>query len=415
MRKHGFLFALTAAVAVSLCGCGNVDGVSSSVNTSGIAEQTSSLMSGITESSADLSGTMSGLSADTSTENGNSKFPSKCKIYKASTVQFTEEQLFDFFNAHPECGTSQKAEYYSDDYLRYEADGYTGYISNGDNFYFSMETGNFYDDVHYYLTTLDNADKYMSADGDTDFATREEALNAVRNELSERFGIMPDDWWAYEFDAVKKEAVEECKQQAYRDAYEYEKVDENDTREKDKAFYEKVKDLPADDFYYFNIKYKADDLPIFQGGMLDIGGFETERAVRGTISTLVYGRNGIEYIIIFPAYKVDYSDYTEAELIPADQARGLIQKKYDELITETQVEVLDMNLSYLPIAQNDLGVYGTNFELRPHYGFYTTETVTFEGEPYTIPKITYFDAITGEELTSAQCMENIGREWGFDV
>lgn len=255
----------------------------------------------------------------------------------------------------------------------------------------------------------------MSADGDTDFASREDALKAVQNELSERFGIMPEDWWAYEFDAVKKEGAEEYRQQAYRDAYEPEKEYEDDALEKEKQRYERIKDLPADDFYFFNIKYKADDLPIFQGGMLDIGGFGLGRGVSGTISYLVYGRNGIEYIVISPAYKVDYSDHTEAELIPADQARGLIQKKYDDLITETQIEVLDMNLSYLPIARNDLGEYGTKYELRPHYGFYTNEIEVYEGETYTCRKLTYFDAITGKELTSVQDMENIGREWGFDV
>lgn len=101
MRKHNILFALVTVTALSMCGCGNVDGVISSVNSSVTAEQASPPMSEITESSSDLSG----ISApDTGTENDNSRFPGKCKIYTATTVRFTDEQLFDFFNAHPECG-----------------------------------------------------------------------------------------------------------------------------------------------------------------------------------------------------------------------------------------------------------------------------------------------------------------------
>lgn len=418
MRKRGFLFALTAVLTVSMCGCGSVDGVTSPVNPSGTAEQTSSLVSGLTESSADLSG----ISApDTSNGSGeNSEFPSKCKIYKSSSVQFTDEQLFDFFNAHPECGTPKKSEYYTDDYHRYEAAGCSGHISDGSGFMFYTEKGNLYGDVHYYLAKLDSTHtnrKHISADGDLDYATRDEVLEKVRAELSERFGIMPDEWWTLEFDAVKKEGVEEYKQKVYHDAYEPDKIYEDDDLEKEKQHYERIKDLPADDFYYFNIKYKAEDIPIFPGGLLSGGDFMSSGpTITGTISYLVYGRNGIEYIMISPAYKTATSTgYTEAELIPADQARGLIQKKYDDLVTDNQIEVLDMKLFYLPIPQNDLGEYGKNFELRPHYGFYTAEAEIYDGETHTVNKVTYFDAVTGDELISVQDWEGVGREWGFDV
>lgn len=416
MKKQGSLFALTAAVlAVSLCGCGNVDGAVSPANSGGAAALTSEIVSGLTDSSSDLPGISGSAIVVNSDIGSNTEFPGKCKIYKASSVKFTDEQLFDFFNARPECGTPQKSQYYTDEYHRYEADGCLGYINCDDCFLFQTDTGSFYDSVHYFLAQLDNpGKKYMSTYGDLDFASRDEALKAVQTELSERFGIMPDEWWAFEFDAVKKEGVEEFKKQAYRNAYEPEKVYEGDDREKEKQQYERIKDLDTDDYYYFNIKYKADNIPIFQGGLLDFGEIGTGRVVCGTMSYLVYGRNGIEYILISPAYKVGASsEYTE--LIPADRARGLLQKKYDDLITDKQIEVLDMNLSYLPIPQNTLGEYGKNFELRPYYGFCANETEVYEGKTYSYKTFTYFDAVTGEELASVQGMEDIGREWGFDV
>lgn len=399
MRKHKLLLAITAALSVLLSGCASVDGEPSMVNSTANPVQISNTVSAVNNENFD-----------------NPKYPGKCKIYKATTLQFNDEQLFDLFNAHPECGTPQKSEYYSDDYHRYEANGCMGFISDGDNFHFWTDKGTFYESVHYYFSHLENCDeKLMNSNEDLDFLTRDEALKAVQKELSERFGISPDDWYASEFDAVKKDGVEAFKQKSYRDAYEPEKIYEGDDLEKEKQYYEMIKDLPEDGYYYFNIKYKVGDMPIFPGFLLDIGDFSSSRrSVQGTQTYLVYGRNGIEYIGIHPVYNVDTSEYTEAELIPYDEARGLIQKKYDDLIGGNQVEVLAMHLVYLPVPQRDLGGY-MNYELRPHYGFYTNETETYEGKTYDIKYITYFDAVTGEELSSEQLWDSYGREWGFDV
>lgn len=141
MKKQNSLFAvLTAALTVSVCGCGNVDGISPPASSGSIAEQTSSLVSGLTESSSDLSGLTS--SAVNSEVGSSTEFPSKCKIYKQTSVQFTEEQLLDWFARFPECGTPQKAEYYSDRYYAYEANGCSGHVADGDNFHFRTDKGN---------------------------------------------------------------------------------------------------------------------------------------------------------------------------------------------------------------------------------------------------------------------------------
>lgn len=72
-----------------------------------------------------------------------------------------------------------------------------------------------FDSVNYYLSELDDSDpdkKYISADGDLDFASRDEALEKIQADLADSFGIMPEEWLALEFNAVKKEAVESYKQ-----------------------------------------------------------------------------------------------------------------------------------------------------------------------------------------------------------
>lgn len=404
MKKHGSLLAIILALTVCLCGCGNVDGVTS-VSSEGAPEQTSSISSKVTENSSDVSEVSRPESAD------SSEFPSKCNIYKQTAVQFTDEQLLERFARFPEYGEPQKSPDYPDRLHYYEANGCSGFVSDGDNFNFRTDKGNLFLSDYYYLSELDDGDpnqKYLSADGELDFASRDKALENIRAELADSFGIMPEEWYASKFYAVKKEAVEAYKQKLYRDAYEPEKVYENDDLEKEKQAYERNKDLPAEDFYYIQMKYKVDDIPIFPEGVLDIGASGAGRGVSGTISFLVYTASGLEYIEISPAYETDLSDVQQAELIPADEARGLIQKKYDELITDSVPEVYDMKLMYLPIPQNDLGEYSTRFELRPYYVFYAKETREFDGETFDYTVVTYFDAVTGIELASQKLSENGG-------
>ncbi len=409
MRKHGILFAgISAALAVMLCGCGSVDGVtnlnSQPANSGGLAGQTSDTANAPVMSNAG---------------GENPEFPSKCKIYKQTTVKFTDEQLLDYFDRHPECGTPQKSEHYSEIYHRYEAESAIGYVNKGDNLYFSTDKGNFFENAVYFLEEYDGADKEkLYTDGDLDFASREEVLEKVRTELSERCGIDPDEWWAFEFKAVKKECLEKLKQQAYLEAYEPGEEVGDLGLEKERYYYEKIKDVPAEDFYYLDMRFKIDDIPLFMGGLLDVGGLGSGRGVTTSFFSLVYGKNGIESISISPAYETDRENAQEVELIPADQAWGLIQKKYDEIITANPPEILDMKLFYLPIPQNKLGEYGQEYELRPYYGFYGTQTEEYEGETYSYAFATYFDAVTGKELASTQGLDTADVEasdWGFEV
>lgn len=406
MKKYGFLLtAFAAALAVSICGCGNVDGNASPVNSGSSQEQVPPFTSGFTENSSDSSAISSADNAD------SLKFPDKCKIYKQTPVIFTDEQLLEQFARFPECGEPHKMQDYTGMFHGYEANGCGGFVSDGDNFNFRTDKGNMFCSVNYYMSELEDSHpdkKYISADSELNFASREEAMENIRKTLADSFGIMPEEWWASELNAVKKEAVEKYKQKLYHDAYEPDKVYENDDLEKERLTYEMNKDIPAEDFYYIKMKYKVDDIPIFPEGILDVGGTDSGRFVSGTISFLIYTASGLEYIEISPAYETDLSDYTEAELISADDAYGLIQKKYEEIITDSVPEVYDMKLMYLPIPQNDLGEYSTGFETRPHYVFYARETKTVEGKTFVYTVVTYFDAVTGEELASQKLSEDGG-------
>ncbi len=410
MKKHGFLFAVTAAVlAVSMCGCGSVDGDTPPKTSGESTEQTSS--------NAPF------LTVVPSPGGEDPEFPSKCKIYKQTAVKFTDEQLFDLFDEHKECGTPQKSEYWTDKDHYYESESAMGYIDEGCRLRFWTDKGDFYEDAIYFLEVYDGADKeQLYTDGDLDFASRDEVLEKIRTELSERYGINPDEWWAFEFKAVKKECLEKVKQQAYHDVYESDETVESDDPglEKERYYYEKIKDVPTEDFYYLDMRFKIDDIPLFMGGLLDVGGFESGRGVTTSFFDLVYGKNGIESISISPAYETDRENAQEVELIPADQAWGLIQKKFDDILKAYPPEILDMKLFYLPIPQNDLGEYGQNFELRPYYGFFGKQTDEFEGETYSYAFATYFDAVTGEELATQEGsntpdIDTDASDWGFEV
>ncbi len=407
--KFVILTAVSAILAFLMSGCGNVDGAPAPANSENTEEQTSSTISELAEGS---------VTAESSEPNENSEFPSKCMIYRQTPVQFTDEQLLDLFDAHKECGTPQKSEQWTDTYHRYDSEGAVGHVDNGYNLYFSTDKGSFFEDAIYYLEGYDEPDKeQLYTEGDLDFASRDEVLEKVRRSLSERYGIMPDEWWAFEFEAVKKECLEKVKQQAYHDAYEPDKEYAGDDLEKEKYYYEKIKDIPAEDFYYLDMRFKVDNIPLFMGGSLTIGDPLTGIRVQTSFFSLIYGKNGIERILISPAYETDRENAEEVELIPNHQAWELIQKKYDDIITAYPPELLDMKLFYLPIPQNNLGEYVQNFELRPCYGIFGTQTEEFEGETSTYNFATYFDAVTGDELATATTKGYSGSEasdWGLE-
>lgn len=149
--------------------------------------------------------------------------------------------------------------------------------------------------------------------------------------------------------------------------------------------------------FYINIGFKLDGIKMFKDLSLTYGGGIGYSAF-GSCCKIYYSEDGFEAVVIRDVCETESSE--DVEIIAYDEAKELINKKYGDIIFDGEVEVNGMELIYIPIPQNDLGDYSNRFETRPAYVFYCTVTEEFYGEMRTDNKITYFDAVTGNEIAT---------------
>lgn len=380
MKKNRFLVGAVAALifSVSLCGCANVDGEVSTA----VSQQTSEMISSLTDGSFDeffSGGETSGAVGD------NSAFPTKCKIYKQTRKQFSEEQLLSFFRSTP-----QKGENYVGDTIHYENDVEVGYITNGMLRYSTLAGGKYGSICNSSFFEDNNIEGY--ADETLDFASRDETFEKVSAVLEEKFGIPQRECFAEKFYAVKKENVDLYKESLFEEANKPETSSNELELAKLKEQAEKLRKIPSEDYYYISLGFKLDGIPYYDGNGFCFG-LDDSSVILNYTAYVVYTKNGIESIYLINENETEVSSAEETDIIAPDEAQALIRKKYDGIILDGDVKIYDMQFIYLPIPQNDLGNYFTNFELRPFYAFYCRETGNSKGE-----YISYIDAVTGSEF-----------------
>ena len=378
MRKTKILTAIfTVLTAVSLCGCANVDGEDSTAHSDEIHQQSS-------ENDIGSDGKPS------TTIEENKTFPTKCKIYKQKRKQFSEEQLLSFFR-----GTTQKGDNYVGGTIHYENDVEVGYITDG-MFRYSTLAGIKYGSIcNSSFFEDNNIEGY--ADGTLDFASRDETYENVSAVLREEFGIAQEEFFAEKFYAVKKENVDLYKELFFEEANKPETSSNELELAKLKEQAEKLRKIPSEDYYYISFDFKIDDIPLYPGWGFYFGTAESDM-IMGYIADIVYTKNGIESIYLVNVNETDVSSAEEVDIISSDEAKALMRQKFDGIIMDGEIETYDMQFVYLPIPQNDLGDYFTNFEAKPFYAFYWKKTESYNGEMITSNFISYFDAVTGAEF-----------------
>lgn len=394
--KKTKLFAafLTAIIAVSLCGCGNVDGEVSITPADEISRQTSELVSSIADSASDISLPESEKSAPTEE---NVEFPTKCKIYKQTPKQFTEEQLLSFFSDTP-----KKVDRGVEDEIYYESDTEKGAISSG---YFRYGTLNGYKYEHCAELLLANSDISEYADDTFDFAAREEVLAQLKSLMRDKFGIPEEEWYTNEMYAIKKEEFDRYKQAINDAAKEPVTSDSGLDVEKWKEQAEHLKNITSDDYYYISLGFNIDGNPYY-GGRGFYYGQDESTLVPNYMASAVYTKNGVESITFINILETDTASAKETDIISPDEARVLMDQKKDGIISDGQIEIYDMRFVYLPIPQNDLGEYFKNFETRPFYAFYYKMPEKIEDEVIMSERVTYFDAVTGAEFATEYIFGN---------
>lgn len=388
MRKTKLSAAIISVLtAVSLCGCANVDGEVPKAPASAVSQQTSEMISSLTDGSLDelfSGGETSGAVGD------NSEFPTKCKIYKQTTKFFTEEQLISLFSSTPE----RSEDGYG--HIFFKTDKEDGLMDDGDYLHFSTPAGSKFE-----MICATDFLKENNIEGyeyeELEFATRAEVLEQLKTLLRDNFGIAPEDWYVQEFYGVKKETVDLYKEELLKEAnepvtsgnaYEHEKVNE---------WAEAWKTISADDYYFIDLGIKIDDIPTYSGGLFFYGPNDSS-AISASMTKFVITKNGIEYAVFNRMRETDTASAEEADIISPDEARALMRQKIDSVIWDGEIEVKDMKMVYLPIPQNDLEEGNINFDTRPFYAFYYSMPEKFEGSVIFSDVVTYFDAVTGAEL-----------------
>jgi len=390
MRKHGILFSvISAALAVMMCGCAGVDGAdnvdsmdgasnsnSQPANSGGLVWQTSGT------SSAPVTSDTSG--------GENPEFPSKCGIFKQTAKVFTEEQLLSFFSEKPERTYREVTET-----AIFEAETERGSTSGIDL--------NFYTDAGV-LCRMAYGETYgegiYTNDEELEFVPRDKMLEDI-NKLIGEFGFSREEWFISKCYSVKAELLDEFKDRTYKALTEELEenpysLDENEIQEQINQA-ERINSRPSKDFYYIDIRFKIDGIPIFPESILETGVWN---AIHPASCKICYSKDGIESISI--GYIPITGSSEEVEIMKYDEARQLISKKYNDIIFNGKVEVSEMKLVYIAIPQNEPGIYNESFETRPYWAFRCTLTEERDGKPHTTNCITYFDAVTGAELGTEQ-------------
>lgn len=238
----------------------------------------------------------------------------------------------------------------------------------------------------------------LNIEGNLDFATREQAMQALGDYLNS-LGIAPGNWEAAEFSAITKATVEDYRKSVYEEATN----SDNSDAEKDGSYYNQIKDIPAEDFYCFKIVTKPDgNIPLFSDAVIQVG--KTDKNIAGQSIDIVYTQNGFEFVYFSRIVELDNSAAPEeVTLIGEEKAKDAFKESQDVLF-DGEIAIKEIDLIYLPIPQNDLNRYAEDFETRPFYVISFDKIEEYEGRTVTTDWKAFIDGVTGEKLTEQQWM-----------
>ncbi len=308
--------------------------------------------------------------------------PHKCNVYNATITSISENSMNEYFFD----GKAQKSINNDDEGVLFDLDNRHGIISDR-SFVFYTDNGNKYDDAASYFLNDPNA-SLLDNSVEFAFATKETAENEIKLFLKQ-VGLKSDDIIIERAYSISKENFNEYKTYLSKTA-----LEENDTKISEQA--EKVSKIDNEDFYYFDISFSENGIPIYSGGAYYYGDGDND-TFAGTRFTIVYTQNGIEYVSAFFLYQPN--DVVESvDIIDFSKAKALLKDKYENIFFDSTITFDKAELVYLPFPQNTLNERFTRFVLHPYYAFYGYQTAEINSETYKSDFVVYFDAVTGKEL-----------------
>lgn len=305
----------------------------------------------------------------------------KCDVYTASITSIGENAMNKYF-------FNEEAQKTVDDEndITFDLGNKHGILSDS-SFVFYTDNGNKFDDaVSYYLT--DPAASELDNSVDFAFASKETAKAEIIAFLGQ-VGLKTDGVIFEQACSISKENFDEYKEFLAKTASE-----ESDPKISLQA--ETVSKIISEDFYYFDIGFSENGIPIYSGKAYYYGEGENDTFV-GTRFTIVYTESGIEYVSAFFLYQAENAVET-ADIISFSDAKELLRNKYENIFFDSPVTFDKAELVYLPFPQNTLNERFKRFVLRPYYAFYGYQIAEMDGETHQSAFTVYLDAITGKEL-----------------
>ena len=102
-----------------------------------------------------------------------------------------------------------------------------------------------------------------------------------------------------------------------------------------------------DDGYLFELRVVVNGLPILCGQRI----LADDTTIIGGEAFAGYGSEGIEYLQLNTKYHVTAKETTS--ILPYEEILASLEKRYEDLITDPQTEISDVQLSYYPIIETD--------------------------------------------------------------
>ncbi len=311
-----------------------------------------------------------------------SAVPQKCKVYNASIKSIEPDLMNELLFG----GAGKKTDDPDSEKITFEAGNKHGYAAPN-SFFFYTDNGTVFDDAVTHFSENPN-EAYMDSTSELSFASRDTVIGKTLDFI-DGLGLDPQKAIIKNMYSVKKEDFD-----LYKDHLSKVAAEENDERASSRA--EMVSGIVSEDFYFIDLAFKEDEIPIYSGSPYSYGADDNDTFC-GTKFSLVYTKNGIEFVSAFYLYQKD-NVISDSEIIDFSDAQRLLKNKYDNMFVENKITFYDAELIYLPFPQNSLSERFKNFIMRPYYAFYGTQSTEIDGESYPSELIVFFDAVTGKEL-----------------
>lgn len=291
MKNRIFAGILAVCTAASLCGCADVDGNNSPVLKQD--EQGSSYSSADSEIEVNV--------------DEKQEFPTKCKIYRQTAVNFTEEQLLSFFSETPE------RTYYSESNTAvYTAETELGNTS-GNSLNFQTDTGSLCMMAYGAVYGEGIEEKTI----DFAFASRDEIFVKAVEKLKD-FGVSEVDWYINKLYAVSAKDLEKFKEEQIKSAKENPfNLNESEMQKEIEAA-ERIAKLKSKDFYYIELRPEFDKIHTYSGYAVHHG--IRDYFVVPASCEMCYSADGIESFSV--SNIAETQTFEEVEIIPFDKAKA---------------------------------------------------------------------------------------------